>query len=408
MELLKRISAYTLISVITGAISFLLLPVLTKYLSPEDYGVLSIFNASTRFLGALIPMGMGHLLLVYLVGKKEDYPFYLKAFIKITLTICLVLTLIIVIAHFFINNFFGLPILLAISLPFIALMVVYFETITSYFIYLKQFEQYAKLTLTKFFIEIALVILLVIIFQFSWEGRITAVIVSLLLIVLYGFYYFTKNKILQFSLKTNNYNKELIKKGFPLIFMGIATMIINLSDRFFIEHFVNLKETGLYGISSTIAGILLMVIGAINNVVRPIIYEKLQDLKTNKKYLITLTIKYVIGLLISSLLLAIVSKGIFLIMINETYYDALPYTYPLIIGLFFWGVYNYFLSFLMYRKDNLSIGIVSVLGIIINIGLNYLLIIRFGTIGAAYATLLTYVFICISTILIMFVSSKRK
>ena len=72
MELLKHISGYTLISVITGAISFLLLPILTKHLSPEDYGILSIFNASTRFLAALIPLGMSNLLLVYLIEKKKE------------------------------------------------------------------------------------------------------------------------------------------------------------------------------------------------------------------------------------------------------------------------------------------------------------------------------------------------
>ena len=164
MELFKRISGYTIISAITGAVSFLLLPVLTKYLTPEDYGVLSIFNASTRFLAALIPFGMVNLIMVYLIEKKEEFPSYLLAFVKITLVITLTLTLLIAGIYFFINDVFGLPFFLGISLPFIALLVTYFETISNYFIYLKQFKQYAKLTLSKFFIEIFLVLLLVVLF----------------------------------------------------------------------------------------------------------------------------------------------------------------------------------------------------------------------------------------------------
>jgi O-antigen/teichoic acid export membrane protein len=407
MELLKRISAYTLISAITGAISFLLLPVLTSYLSPEDYGILSIFNASTRFLGALIPLGMGHLLLVYIIEKKEEYPIYLKAFVKITFTLCLALTLIIAIAHFFISDFFGLPILLAISLPFIALMVVYFETITSYFIYLKQFKQYAKYTLSKFFIEIALVIILVIIFPFSWEGRITAVIVSLILIILYGFYYFTKNKILQLNLKTNNYSKALLKKGFPLIFMGVAIMIMDLSDRFFIENFVGLKETGYYGIASTVASILLMIIGAGINVLRPIIYENLK-LGNQQKKNTTLTFKFIVGLLISTILLSFATPYLFKYMINTRFHEALTLTYPLILGLFFWGVFNYFISFLMYHKKNKTIAAITIVGIIINLILNYFFVRYYQTIGAAYATLITYFVITLLISVVALFNNSRK
>lgn len=399
MELLKRISGYTIISAITGAISFLLLPILTSYLTPEDYGVLSIFNASTRFLAALIPLGMGNLLLVYLIEKKDEYPIYLKAFVKITFTLGVILTMVIAIAKFFISDFFGLPFILTLSLPFIALLVVYYETITSYFIYLKQFKNYAKLTLSKFFIEIALVITLVIIFPFNWEGRISAVVISLILIVFYGVYFFKKNKILHLKIKTNNHSKKLIKKGFPLIFMGIAIMIINLSDRFFIEYYIGIEETGYYGIASTVASILLMLIGVGMNVLRPIIYENLK-LGNQKKQINGLTFKFITGLLVCATLLSLVTPYLYKYMINEKFHVSITTTYPLIFGLFFWGMFNYFISFLMYQKRNKIIGIVTIFGIIINFILNYYLIKQYGMIGAAYATFITYFAIGIFVIII--------
>jgi len=398
MELLKRISGYTIISIITGGISFLLLPVLTTYLSPKDYGILSIFNASTQFLVALIPLGMGHLLLVYLIEKKIEYPTYLNAFLKITFTICLSLTAIISIAYFFIKDFFGLPFYLTISLPFIALLIIYFDTINSYFIYSKQFKRYAKFTLSKFFIEVTSVITLVIIFPFNWKGRITALVISLFLMILYTTYYFTKNNIIQFKLKTTYHTKELINKGFPLIFMGIAIMVMNLSDRFFIEHFVSLKDTGLYGIASTVAGVLLMVIGASMNVIRPIIYEKLKS-NNSKKELRALGFKYISSLLLLTFLLYLITPFLFQYMVNESFHASLKLTYPLIWSIFFWGVFNYFVSFFMFKKRNIIIGTISILGVILNLVLNYFLILKYGTIGAAYATLITY--LTISLILII-------
>jgi len=400
MELIKRISGYTIISAITGGVSFLLLPVLTQYLTPEDYGVLSIFNATIRFLSALIPLGIGNLLLVYLIEKKDAYPIYLKVFIKITFSTTLLLTIIIGILYFLNDDFFGLPFVLTICLPLASLMVVYFETVNGYFVYLNKFKYYAKLTLSKFIIEIILVLLLVVLFPFNWQGRILSLVISLILILIYVTIYFLRTGILNFNLKSSNkHSKSLIIKGFPLIFMGISIVIMNLSDRFFIEYYIGLKETGIYGIASTVAGILLMIIGALMNVIRPVIYEKIKTGLKGKKYLRLLTFKYIISLFIISLLLIFTSKFIFKWMINEAYNSALPIVYPLIFGLFFWGVYNYLVSFLMYKKLNNTIGVISIFGILINLILNYFFILKFKTIGAAYATLITYFVICLLVII---------
>lgn len=358
-------------------------------MSPEDYGVLSIFNASTRFLAALIPFGMGNLLLVYLIDKKKEYPIYLSVFVKLTIAISLILSLIITIAHFFVSNFFGLPILLSISLPIIALLVVYFETITSYFVYLRQFKQYAKYTLIKFFIEILLVVILVIIFPFNWEGRVSALVISLILIVFYGFYFFKKYKGLSFNIKDNSYSKELISKGFPLIFMGIAIMVMDLSDRFFIEYFVGLEETGYYGIASAISGVFFMVIIASMNVLRPLIYIELKTGKKQKKINV-LTFRYIFGLLIFSVLLYLTAPLFFDYMINQKFIPAKRLTPPLIWSIFFWGIYCYFTSFFLYINHTKIIGGISVVGIITNLILNYYLVLHFGSIGAAYSTLITY------------------
>lgn len=387
MEIIKRISGYTILSIITSAISFLFLPLLTKYLSPVDYGVLSIFNASVNFLTALIPLGMNHILLVQLVKNKLEYPKQFVSFIKITSSITFSISILVGIFSFYISIFFGLPFILTIFLPVIALMIVYYDVIINYFVFVKQFANYAKFTLSKFFIEYFFVVLLIVVFPFSWRGRILALLISLIIILILGFLLFFKKKILSFNLQKTKTYKSHIKEGLPLTLMGLSIMIINLSDRFFIEHFVGLNDTGLYGISSTIAGILLMIIGSTMNVIRPLIYE---HLSTGKNELINLTISYVVGLLLATISLLFLVPFIYKYMINESYSQSILYCYPLIIGLFFWGIYNYVISFYLYKKKTNFIGIISLIGVLINLILNYFLTLTYGAIGAAYATLLTY------------------
>lgn|GEM_PF-1898756 len=401
LNLIKRISGYTFISIIVGGTSFLLLPILTHYLLPEDYGVLSIFNASTRFFVALIPLGMGNLLLVYLIDRKNEYPAYLSSFVRITFAISVLFSLIISIAHLFISDFFGLPTTLAILLPLIALFVVYYETITGYFIYLKKFNQYAKFTLIKFFVEILLVIALVIVIPLNWEGRVSSLIISLVLIVSWGFYFFKKYKILDFKSGNLDYSKELIKKGFPLIFMGIAIMVMELSDRFFIEYFVGLEETGYYGIASAISSVFFMVIVASMNVLRPIIYSEIKQGESQNKINL-LTFRYILGLLLFAIFLYLASPFFFDYLISQNFIPAKRLSIPLIWSVFFWGVYSYFTSFFLYFNYTRIIGSLSVVGILTNLILNYYLVLHYGTIGAAYSTLITY-FVMSSGLYILYI-----
>ena len=54
INLLKNISGFTFFNVLNSAIPFLLLPILTAYLTPEHYGVVDIFYNTTLILTPFI------------------------------------------------------------------------------------------------------------------------------------------------------------------------------------------------------------------------------------------------------------------------------------------------------------------------------------------------------------------
>jgi O-antigen/teichoic acid export membrane protein len=407
MQFLKSISIYTGIGVFTGGISFLLLPVLTKYLSPEDYGILALFTGIVSFFSVLIPIGMGYVLNVYVIEKADLYPLYLKSFIKTTFFLCIIITALVYIITLFYSSIFGLPYYVLLALPLFSLLVVYFDTSVSYFIYNRNIKNYSFFFISKFLLEIIFIILLVVIFPFSWKGRIVALLISLIFINLVSGYYFWRKGIISSKKINKNLTNELFKKGFPLVFMGISVMVINLSDRFFIENLVGLSETGIYNIASTIAGILLLVIGASINVVRPNIFNLLKERK-EKIVLLKVFVNYSLVLAITSILLYLATPLIFKYLINDRYIAAIELVHLLIIGIFFWGLYNFFVSILMYFELNKIIGVISLVGVAVNLTLNYFLINNYKLIGAAYATLLTYAFIFFVTIIMLFINYKSK
>ena len=53
MNLFRTFSAYTLLGFLNAGLGFLLLPVLTTYLSPSDYGIISLVNV---YVSVLMPV----------------------------------------------------------------------------------------------------------------------------------------------------------------------------------------------------------------------------------------------------------------------------------------------------------------------------------------------------------------
>ena len=106
LKLLKSISIFSTVSIITSGISFLLLPILTTYLTKSDYGILSLFNASIRLLVIIISMGGINVLMLYLFKKdKATLSSYFKSFYGLILFNSFILTIIISFSLFLLMTF---------------------------------------------------------------------------------------------------------------------------------------------------------------------------------------------------------------------------------------------------------------------------------------------------------------
>jgi O-antigen/teichoic acid export membrane protein len=94
-ELLKDVSFYGLSQVLSQAISFLLLPLYTQYLSPSDYGILALLGIITSVFGPLSLLGVNGALFRYVGGEKlseqQERVYISNAFIIVTLNTAVLL-----------------------------------------------------------------------------------------------------------------------------------------------------------------------------------------------------------------------------------------------------------------------------------------------------------------------------
>ena len=388
---LKSISVFGIVSLLTSSISFLLLPVLTKYLSQEDYGILSLFNAMIRFFVILLSVGGSSILMRNLFKvDKEELGSYFNSFYFLTGVNVIISTIVLALWYYFADDFFGIPGWLTISIPIIASIVVFYELIISVMIYKKQEKKYVISSISKFFLELLLTLLLVVVFAYSWQGRIASLVFSIVAVSSFFIYYLKKQGLLKGKIKALKV-RELVVFGFPLIAMDFSTTVLNLSDRFFLENLVGLSETGIYSIGYIIGAMVLMGVNVLANVFRPIIYERLSDYRQNKRYLSKISWYYFLMLLgLTLIIIFFINDIVFDYFIESKFSNAREVVLPVGLGFFFWGGYIFYVSYLIFHKKQKAIFWTSLVSILLNLILNYIFILWLGMIGAAYATLITY------------------
>ena len=188
--------------------------------------------------------------------------------------------------------------------------------------------------------------------------------------------------------------------GIPLIPERISTFVLNISDRLFIAEMESLENVGLYAVGSQVGMVILVLTGALLQSFIPFQYEKMTNLtRINKIKIVQYTYIFMIILIIVFLVLILFTPIIFSVL-NKEFISGSVFVFWIALGYLFEALYNIFYQYLIYLNKTRMIAVITLLGVLTNLVLNYLLIKEFGTIGAAYSTLISYALIATITFII--------
>ena len=186
--------------------------------------------------------------------------------------------------------------------------------------------------------------------------------------------------------------------GFPMVFAGLAHMLLNMGDRYILKLLVDYKEVGLYGLGYKIAGILsVLFIQSFTLGLLPIAY-KMYGQKGDKRYYSKMQTYFVFVLFLAGLCLSFFGKEIIkLFALNPDYWNAYKVVPYIILAYIFSGAKSVVsLGLFLKRKTN-YIAYNTVGAAILNIGLNFILIPKYKMMGAAIATIISFVALYFAT-----------
>ena len=402
-KLFQNTFIYTLLQVVNSGIPFLLLPVLTRYLSPEDYGMISTYNAVfgvvSIFVGLSVAGGVGVSFFYLSTEKLKEY--IGNAFNLLLMSSAIVLLIIMILEPYLVEKF-RLP---AIWF-YIAVLMAWMQMITAVNLALWRSQQKAKpfalYEISQTFFNIGVSLFLIITLHYGWEGRVIGLSSATIFFGLLSVFFIFKRGYAVFNI-SKEIMKDILKFGIPLIPHQAALWIRFSVDILLITALVGMSQTGLYSIGLQFGMVVGVLSTAFNNAYMPHLYEKLKkNDEEEKRAIVRFTYWYFTFLLILTMILSGFFVWLIPFYLGQKFQGVSQYIFWLSLAYSFQAMYLMVVNYIFYVKKTHLLSMVTVSTSIFHIVLSYFFISNYGAIGAAYASAISFF---VTFILVWHVSS---
>ena len=406
-KFLQKLSIYTISSYINKAIPFLMLPILTNYLSTDEYGEVSMFLALMNLLIAVFGLSIEGALMRKFYDKGDSFPTVLFNYLFLLLSSFSVCSVLFVIFSSKITTYSG------VSVQYLAAAVLgsFFSVICYCVNSLHQAEgkatAYAIFTNGWSFLNALLSIILCLFFSLGVVGRVYGIAISTILMGVVGILLLCKNGIIP-SIDKKLILEELKVFGLPMLPMNLRGTSLGFTDKLFIANIIGLSAAGVYTVGTQLAMIIDIFVRSIALAYTPWVYAKLQDASSESlKKIVRLTYTLILIIIIVSFSWIIIARLASPLLVSSDYEDSFVYLNWLIACNGILGVQLLLVNFIYYSKKTKLYSLLSIFSIFLNIFLNYVFITTRGTIGAAQATLVVYATTLLFTVLIVYNQYKQ-
>lgn len=391
MQIIKNGTIYLGTSIINKAIPFLLLPIITRYLTPADYGILAIFLILNNFLGAFVGMAMhtNVSLNYYSVPRAELAKIIGNIMIILSFTSSMVFVIILGVSMIW-DTVFSIPSYYLLAMPFLAFMMMVNTMNMTILRNEGNAYTFGFFEVSSMLINISVTVFLLVIYGMGWLSQVAGMVVAYSVFFLIAIFYMRKRNYLDFEYSREKI-QSILKLSIPLIPHAIGGIIISLSDRLFIERMVGLEAVGLYSLGYSFGMIVLLFTDSFIKSWSPWFYKSLTSpTDDEKKKIVQYSYIYIVGVFGLAILITLVAKFVLPFMVTEAFYGADEYIFWISLGYAIQGVYKIFFPYLVHIRKTGFLAVSTGLAAILNLVLNYFLINEFGAIGAAYATVVSF------------------
>lgn len=397
LRLGKDASIYGLSSIIGRFLNFLLVPFYTHYLAPAEYGVVATLYSYIAFAFIIYGYGMESAFMRYVASQQGEKrkKIFTVPFLSVFAT-SLVLSLLFIAFSESVSFWIGLGTngalyvqLAAAILFFDALVIIPFAALRMD----HKAKAFAGWKIFNIVVNVLANIFLLVFLKMKVEGVLLANLIASLLTV--AVLSPSARMLLTFDLPKGLYS-QLLKFGLPYVPAGLASVAMHVVDRPILKSLTDEATVGIYQANYRLGIVMMLVVSMFDYAWRPFYLSHYQDSDAKQlfskvfTYFMTgLGLVFVVVTLFVEDLIRISFIGAY--FFHPDYWSGVVIVPWILFAYMFAGAYSNFIVGVTIEKKTQYLPVVTGLGAVANVAANYLLIPIYGMMGAAYATLISYV-----------------
>ena len=402
--LTRNIFVFGLVTIISRLITFILTPIYTRYFNPQEFGIYSLI---TMAISIICPLGMigtsDALFRLYFDNSDLSYRRKLISTglkLVIYITGCLLIIFFIFkrpITTMYLGNIKYLDYII------LGIFIIFFSNITSITNSIIKMENNRKKIVQTILIQAVVTLLFNLLFIVIMHKDMRFILITNIISLTILFFITSAygKKYLNFSdLRINkNISKEIIKYGLPLTPVFIGYWILSAGDKLILNYIYDTSAVGLYAVGMKLSSIMELFQAIFGQGWQFFSFSTMRDNDASRVYGKIFDLVVFTGVSIVTILL-FYGDFIFNILFAKNYYEAWIISPVLCLG-----------PVIMVLRWIAGVGTnikkktyLSTIGIffaaITNIILNFLFIPKYYLMGAAIATLISYIVMLIFTTLL--------
>lgn len=396
MKLLKRFKSGSFISgasvyfasnIINAAIPFALLPILTRYLEPSEYGQIAMFQVFVGALGALVGVNVAG------AAVRKNYDSNnstaeIRVFIASCLQILLFTTFIALFAVWLFKDslykFIGLDPIWLILAVLVAAGAVIIGIRLSQWQALKKSIKFGVLQISRSGFGMLLSLLLVVVFLQGAGGYIESQVWTTILFSVVSLWLLRSDGLLSFFTWNPRYIREALSFGVPLIPHVGGVFLLASVDRFIINDQLGIAKAGVYMVAVQISLSFVIFFDSINKAYVPWLFERLRrDVHQEKQEIVRNTYVWYLVIVFGVILSFWIGPLFVVLIAGKDYAEAGSVIGWLALGQGFSGMYLMVTNYIFYSKRTGMLSFVTLCCGVINFAFLFLLIPVYGLKGAA-------------------------
>jgi O-antigen/teichoic acid export membrane protein len=382
----KELKHYLSAEIIIKSVGLLTLPILTKLLSPDEFGVLKIYESLVLIFIIIASLGLPSAIKRKYYDYSPDFNSYSGSSINLIIAFNFFLFPIIFLFKKPVSEYLNFDEKIIIIAWISSFLMIFYRIYTDYLQAAKRSKEFTVLKVSQglslVFISLLWIYLLT---DNRFYGKIYA---ELLINAIFLLILIPKiRSIYSFSFDLKKL-ADALKFSLPMIPALLSALVLSYFDQIIINDLKGSYQTGLYSVAYQIGMIVYMIQLSSAAAYQPYFFEAVS--KNNIYEFQNLIKKYTKFIVFISISLVVFSQEIGKLFTDSKYYEGLVLIPVIVFSYILYYFYTLYANYYVYYKKTGIASLIIIFLAILNIVLNYIFIPKFGYFAAAYTTLFAY------------------